>query len=59
MNCRDISSILDDRDIAHLTQAERQDVEAHTEGCVECSREWAVQQRVGERRGLKEVHQSR
>lgn len=44
MNCRDITDILDNRDIGGLQVAEREAVEAHLAACPECARDWALQQ---------------
>jgi len=46
MNCQDIASILDDRHIAALNQAHRDEVTAHLHACDDCARDWAVQQRL-------------
>ncbi len=42
MNCQEITSILDDRDIAGLSGTERSEVEAHLHVCSDCARDWAV-----------------
>jgi hypothetical protein len=44
MNCRDITDILDNRNIACLQAAERQEMEAHLAACPECARDLALQQ---------------
>ncbi len=46
MNCQDISSVLDERDITSLGDAERDDVASHLHECGDCASEWAVQQRL-------------
>jgi hypothetical protein len=46
MNCQGISSILDDRDIATLDDAERSKVQAHLHACADCAGDWDVQRRL-------------
>lgn len=46
MNCKDISRLLDDGEIAALATARRAEAELHVAGCAGCRVQWQVAQRL-------------